>query len=87
MLAHFLPPVSQGIYYYSLSIATHYKRITFVNWTQLICKDGSITCPFCRNTFIKEDASSLPTNSYVLHMLNQLNKEKKVAEAFKTSQQ
>ena len=57
-------------------------NIKFLTIPQQICRDGSITCPFCRNTFVKEDVNSLPNNSYALHMLK-LN-EKKVDEPIKS---
>ena len=50
---------------------------------QQIYQDGSITCPFCRNSFVNKDISSLPNNSYALHMLK-LN-EKRVSEQIKTT--
>ncbi|XP_046447948.1 uncharacterized protein LOC124196775 [Daphnia pulex] len=59
------------------------KKPKFLQCSHTVClsclkgiRDGdTITCPFCRDTFVKFDVESLPNNPYALHMLK--FKEKK----------
>ncbi len=46
--------------------------------SQEICRGGSVTCPFCRNTFVQSDVNKLPNNSYALHMIKFLKEKKTV---------
>jgi hypothetical protein len=50
-------------------------KLSFVQFIQGIRHGDTITCPFCRDTFVKFDVESLPNNPYALHMLK--FKEKK----------